>query len=224
MKLTWLGHSCVLIEGKDTIIVDPFLSGNPAAVAHADDVAVDIVAVTHGHGDHFGDALDIAKRGATMVAIHELAQYASCAGVEAIGVNIGGRVRVGRSTITMVPAFHSSGLDAAKFAFSGGCAAGFIIESEKSVYHAGDTCLFSDMKLIAELYAPTVAFVPIGDRYTMGPKEAAYAASLIKASITIPIHYNTFPIITQDAEEFKRLAEMKGARVKILTLGEALEV
>lgn len=224
MKLTWLGHSCIIIEGKDTTIVDPFLSGNPVAKKKAEDIDVDIVAVTHGHGDHLGDAIDIAKRGATMVAIHELAQYASHVGIEAIGVNIGGSVIVGKTKITMVPAFHSSGIDAAHFSFSGGHAAGFVIDSGKIVYHAGDTCLFSDMKLIAELYAPEIACLPIGDRYTMGPKEATLAASWIKADVTIPMHYNTFPIITQDANEFKKRAKEKGAEVKILNPGGKIEL
>lgn len=224
MNIIWLGHSCILIEGKDKIIVDPFLSGNPITKKKADEIDVDIVAVTHGHGDHFGDAIEIAKRGATFVAIHEIAQYASRKGVEAIGMNIGGSIVVGKTKITMVPAFHSSGIEETNFSFSGGDPAGFVINSEKIIYHAGDTCLFSDMKLIGELYAPQIAFLPIGDRYTMGPREAAIAASWIKADITIPIHYNTFPIIKQDANEFKKMAEEKGLKVKILNPGEGIEM
>jgi len=223
MHITWLGHSCILIEGKDRIIIDPFLSGNPLASKKADEIDVDIVAVTHGHGDHLGDAIEIAKN-AKMVAIHELAQYASSKGIEAIGMNIGGSVVIKKTKITMVPAFHSSGIDASNFSFSGGNAAGFVINSGKTIYHAGDTCLFSDMKLIAELYKPEIAFLPIGDTYTMGPREAAIAASWIKADITIPMHYNTFPVIKQDANEFKRLAEEKGAKVKILNIGERIEL
>lgn len=224
MHITWLGHSCVLIKGRDKIIIDPFLSGNPFAKKKADEINVDIVAVTHGHGDHLGDAIEIAKRGARMVAIHELAQYASTKGVEAIGINIGGSIVLGETKITMVPAIHSSGIDESNFPFSGGNPAGFVIDSGKIIYHAGDTCLFSDMKLIAELYEPQIAFLPIGDTYTMGPKEAAIAASWVKADVTIPIHYNTFPVIKQDANEFKRMAEEKGVNVKILKPGEEIEV
>jgi len=224
MHITWLGHSCILIEGEDKVIIDPFLSGNPVASKKVDEINVDIVAVTHGHGDHLGDAIEIAKKGAALVAIHELAQYASSKGIEAIGVNIGGSVIIGKTKITMVPAFHSSGIDASNFSFSGGHPAGFVINSGKTIYHAGDTCLFSDMKLIAELYKPEIAFLPIGDRYTMGPREAAIAASWIKADVTIPIHYNTFPVIKQDANEFKKMAEEKGAKVKILNVGERIEL
>ena len=124
----------------------------------------------------------------------------------------------------MVPAFHSSGIDTEQFSVSGGHAAGFVIDSGKIVYHAGDTCLFSDMKLIAELYTPHLAFLPIGDRYTMGPREAAIAASWIQAKVAIPMHYNTFPILEQDATEFKRLAHAKGVTVKLLSPGQKVSL
>ena len=124
----------------------------------------------------------------------------------------------------MTPAFHSSGFSMAEFKFGGATAAGLVINSGKVVYHAGDTSLFSDMKLISELYKPDVALLPIGGRFTMDPRQAAMAAEWINAKITIPMHYNTWDVIKQDANEFKRMAEMRGAKVVVLKPGEEIEI
>lgn len=221
MKLKWLGHSCFLIKGNDCIIVDPFIKQNPVCPVKIEDIKVDIVAISHGHSDHLGDAIEIAKKNdATIVAIHEIAQYALNKGIKAEGINIGGGVRIKNTEIYLTPAFHSSGLDETEFAIST-CPAGLIIKSGKVIYHAGDTCLFSDMKLIADIYKPDVALLPIGGRFTMDAKQAAIAANLIKAKISIPMHYNTFDIIEQDPEEFKKL--VKG-NVIILKPGEEIEI
>ncbi|HDN51084.1 MAG TPA: metal-dependent hydrolase [Thermoplasmatales archaeon] len=224
MKLTWLGHSCFVIEGNERVIVDPFITGNPACPVKLEEVEADIVAVTHGHGDHLGDGIALAKRrDIPFVAIHEIAQYAARMGVKAEGINMGGGVVVGDTTITMVPAWHSSGLDETEFAVST-CPAGLVIKSGKTVYHAGDTCLFSDMKLIGELYEPDVALLPIGGRFTMDAHQAAIAAEWIGADITIPMHYNTFDMIRQDPHEFQKLAERRGIRVSVLQPGEEMEI
>lgn len=224
MKLKWLGHSCFIIEGSDRIIIDPFITGNPLAPVKAEEIDVDIVAITHGHGDHLGDGIQIAKRcGATMVAIHEIAQYAAGKGVKAEGINMGGGVKVGDTEIIMTPAWHSSGLDETNFAISTS-PAGLIIKSDKTIYHAGDTCLFYDMKLIGELYNPDVALLPIGGRYTMDARQAAMAAEWIKAGIAIPMHYNTFDVIREEPGKFKKLAEEKGIKVLILEPGEEVEI
>lgn len=224
MKLTWLGHSCFIIEGNERVIVDPFITGNPACPVKLDDVKVDIVAVTHGHGDHLGDGIALAQRhGIPFIAIHEIAQYAARSGVKAEGINMGGGVTVGTTTITMVPAWHSSGIDEADFAVSA-CPAGLVIASGNTVYHAGDTCLFSDMKLIGEFYRPDVALLPIGGRFTMDAYHAAIAAEWIGADITIPMHYNTFDLIRQDPSEFQTHAERRGVRVSILQPGESVEI
>lgn len=226
MKITWYGHSAFLLEGKAKTLIDPFITGNPAAPVQAGEIECDIVAVTHGHGDHLGDALPIARRnGAQLVAIHEIARYADSQGIESIGMNMGGSVGVRGIEISMVPAWHSSGIDAANFGFSGGTPAGFVIEDERTVYHAGDTSLFSDMQLIGELYKPDIAMLPIGDLFTMNPEHAVRAAQWIKASTVIPMHYNTFPLIEQDPEEFKSLVESKcDCEVIIPQPGKTIEV
>ncbi len=224
MKLKWLGHSCFIVEGNDRIIIDPFITGNPLATVKAEEIDVDIVAITHGHGDHLGDGIEIAKRSnATMVAIHEIAQYAASKGVRAEGINMGGGVKIKDTEIIMTPAWHSSGLDETNFAIST-CPAGLIIKSGKTVYHAGDTCLFYDMKLIGELYKPDVALLPIGGRYTMDARQAAMAAEWVKAQIAIPMHYNTFDVIKESPEKFKELAEEKGVKVIILEPGEEVDI
>ena len=224
MKIRWLGHSCFIIEGDDKIIVDPYITGNPVCPESVDNIDADIVAVTHAHGDHLGDAIEIAKRGAKFVAIYEIVEYASQHGVQGEAINIGGGVKIKNSEIIMVPAFHSSGFTQANFKFGGATAAGLIIKSGATIYHAGDTALFSDMKLIGELYKPDVALLPIGGRFTMDVKQAAMAAEWIKAKITIPMHYNTWDVIKQDPNEFKKLVENKGGNVVILKPGEEIEI
>lgn len=226
MKITWLGHAAFLIEGKKKILIDPFITGNPMAPVKAEEIECDIIAVTHGHGDHLGDAIPIAKRNsAPIVAIHEIARYLEKQDVQAVGMNLGGSAEVGGIKFTMVQAWHSSGIDASDFGFSGGDPAGFIIEEEKTIYHAGDTCLFSDMKLIGELYNPEIAMLPIGDRFTMNPETAARAASWIKAEIVIPMHYNTFPLVEQNPKEFKSFTEsLCDCEVIICVPGKTIEV
>lgn len=212
------------MEGNDRIIIDPFISGNPACSVKPEEINVDIVAITHGHSDHLGDGIEIAKRcDATLVAIHEIAQYAASKGVKAEGINMGGAIEIGKTKIIMTPAWHSSGLDETNFSIST-TPAGLVIDSGKVVYHAGDTCLFSDMKLIGELYKPDAALLPIGGRYTMDVQQAVMAAEWIKAGIAIPMHYNTFELIKQNPEEFKKLAEEKGIKVIILEPGEEVEI
>jgi L-ascorbate metabolism protein UlaG (beta-lactamase superfamily) len=225
MKIRWLGHSCFLITGKDRILIDPYLSGNPVAPLKPSEVECDIICVTHGHSDHIGDAVEIGKRTkAPIVAIFEVASYVG-QWTESFGMNKGGTTRIKGTTIKLVDAVHSSGIAGAEFKHSGGQAAAFIIDSGKKVYHAGDTALFSDMKLIGELDKPDVAMLPIGDLYTMGPKEAALAVSWLNPKFVIPMHYNTWPKIQQDPGEFKQLVESKTkAKVLVLKVGEEVEV
>ncbi|MCD6512219.1 MAG: metal-dependent hydrolase [Thermoplasmata archaeon] len=223
MKLKWLGHSCFIIEGNDRIIIDPYITDNPVCNENVDDIDVDIVAVTHAHADHFGDTLTIAKR-AKLVAMYEIVQYAAKYGIEGEGINIGGGIKIGNTKIIMTPAWHSSGFPSAEFKFGGAIPAGLIIKSGATVYHAGDTALFMDMKLIKELYKPDVALLPIGGRYTMDAEQAAIAAEWIDAKITIPMHYNTWPAIKANPEEFKRMVEEKGGKVIILRPGEEIEI
>jgi len=208
MEITWLGHSAFEIEDIDHVVVDPFLTGNPKAPKTWDEVSCDIVAVTHGHGDHVGDTIEIArKNGAVVVAIHELAQYMSKLGLIVESMNKGATIHVKNTSFTMTHAIHSSGITGEKIMIEGGEAAGYVMKGSRSVYHAGDTCLFKDMELIGELYKPEIAFLPIGDRFTMGIREAAMAAKMIAPRIVIPMHYNTFPPIEQDPFAFKEAVE-----------------
>ena len=218
MKITWLGHSCFVIEGSKRVIIDPFI---PEGDVPKD---VDIVAVTHGHSDHFGETLSFS---APVVAVNEIARWLQEKGMTAEGMNIGGTIEVEGVRFTMTPALHSSWLEASgEQGFYGGVAAGFVIRMDgKVIYHAGDTGLFSDMKLIRELYHPEIALLPIGGRYTMGPDEAMMAAEFIGADTVIPMHYNTFPPIEQDAEAFKKSIERtSNIRVKVLSPGVTIEI
>ena len=226
MKITRLGHSAFLLEGKDRILVDPFLTGNPQASTTADKVDCDIICVTHGHGDHLGDVVPIARRtGAAVASIVELSDWLEKLGVNSVGFNMGGTAKIKHTSITMVPAFHSSSIGAPGLEFSAAMAVGMVVDSGKVVYHAGDTCVFSDMKLIGDLYKPDVALLPIGGFFTMGPKQAAMAVSLIRPKIAIPMHYNTWPQIEQDPKEFERLAKKSSkAKIVIMEPGESLDV
>lgn len=208
-KLKWLGHAAWLISFSDTtVLIDPFLTNNPKAAIKADEIKkVDYIFITHDHFDHVGDAFEIAKRtGAKTVSIFEVSNKAVEAGVKqenAIGMNKGGPlVDLGGIKVALTHADHS------------GHEVGFIIQGDdKVIYHAGDTALFKDMALIHDLYHPNVAMLPIGGYYTMGPNEAAMAADLIQADVTIPMHYNTFPAIEQDGNEFVKKIKKGGGRV-----------
>ena len=216
VSVKWLGHAAWLITFKDTkIIIDPFLTNNPKAAMKADDVKADMVLVTHNHFDHLGDAFSIAKRNnAKLVGKFELSLDAQKAGIpdaNAIGMNIGSMAKFGSLEIAMVPAIHS------------GNEGGFIIKGDgKTIYHAGDTALFSDMQLIKKLYKPDVAMLPIGGFFTMGPNEAAIAAKYIGAKTVFPMHYNTFPPIVQDANKFAKM--VKGSKVIVLEPGQEREI
>jgi L-ascorbate metabolism protein UlaG (beta-lactamase superfamily) len=212
-KIRWLGHAAWLMEFSDvTVVVDPFLTGNPKAAVKASDIKkADYVLVTHNHSDHLGDSYSIAKeRGSKFVSMFELAEGARKSGVheeKAIGMNIGNLYDFRNIKIGMTPAIHS------------GLPAGFIIEKDgETIYHAGDTAFFSEMKMIGEVYKPSVALLPIGGFFTMGPKEAAYAADTIRAGVTIPMHYGTFPQIAQDPHAFAGM--VKNSKVAVLKPGE----
>jgi L-ascorbate metabolism protein UlaG (beta-lactamase superfamily) len=209
LDITYLGHSAVRIKGTKTVFIDPFLSGNPkAALAPEKITAADVVIITHDHSDHLGDAFAIAKKtGAVLVAMHETAVEAGSLGITSEGMNIGGTVEVRGVKVHMVPALHSAGK---------GNAAGVVVEIDgKRIYHAGDTGLTYDLKLVGEFFHPDLSFIPIGDRYTMGPASAAKAVEFIKTKKVVPIHYGTFPLIAADPEEFKRLV---GAAAEVLIL------
>jgi len=214
IEITWLGHSAVKIQGSKTVYIDPFLTGNPKASTSPEKIkTADVVVVTHHHSDHLGDAFAIAKKtGAVIVAMHEVAVEAQALGLEAEGMNIGGTVEARGLTVHMVIATHSA---------EKGCAAGVVIEMDgKKLYHAGDTGLTYDMKIIGEFFHPDLSFIPIGDRYTMGPASAAKAVEYVQTKKVIPIHYGTFPIVASDPQEFKK--KVGGlAEVIVLKPGES---
>ncbi|MBP2110561.1 metal-dependent hydrolase [Paenibacillus sp. FSL R7-0204] len=229
MKITYHGHSCVQIEvnGK-SLIIDPFISGNSAAVTKVEDIKTDAVLLTHAHMDHILDALPIAEQNqAVVVANVELAGHLGGQGAKkTIGMNIGGTVDLGFAKATMIHAFHTSSItleDGQRI--YGGTPAGFIIEADgHTVLHAGDTGLFGDLKMFGELYEIDLAILPIGGHFTMGPEHALIAAKWLGARQVLPVHYNTFPPIKQDAGAFVQALEEAGIRGSALAYGETLEL
>ena len=232
MQITWYGHSAFRLDfaGK-AVLIDPFFSGNPAFVSDkaAAIKGVTEIVLTHGHGDHVGDTLDIAKQnGATVTTNYDLCMWLAAKGLEKFNpMNTGGTTDLGGFTVTMVRADHSSGdiKDGMPIYLGNPC--GVIIKAagEPTVYHLGDTDIFSDMALIAEIHQPKVAMVPIGDRFTMSPTTAALAVQrFLKVETAIPCHYGSFPIIEPNADAF--VAAMKGHSTKVIVpeKGKAISV
>jgi L-ascorbate metabolism protein UlaG (beta-lactamase superfamily) len=219
VKVTFLGHAAFRIEGSKTVLIDPFITGNPKSpLKRVEDIEkADVVIVTHDHGDHgFEDAVKICKRtGAYFVSQYELVVKSNLEKVEPM--NIGGFVNVGGMgvEVAFTPAWHTANV---------GDPTGVIIRMDgKTIYHAGDTGLFYDMKLIGELYKPDLAILPIGSRFTMDVYQAAKAVEFISPKFVIPMHYNTFDLIKADPKEFERLVGDK-AKVVILNPGESFEI
>lgn len=229
--LTWLGHSAfkVVSASGRTLLIDPWLD-NPKAPADAKSVRqVDLILITHGHADHVGNTVEIAQRtGAKVICIHEVSLYLQHSGVPtATGMNKGGTISVEGIKVTMVDAKHSADIDIGENVLPGGEAAGYVIELEDGfrLYHAGDTALFGDMKLIGQMYKPEVAILPIGDLYTMDPKAAAKACVMVNPKHIIGMHYGTFPPLTGTPEMLKKhLPERMRKRVHVLEPGKGLKL
>lgn len=226
MKITFGGHSCFLIEcGEHKMIIDPFLTGNPLAGFQEKQVDVQFILVTHGHGDHLGDTVAIAKRtGATVIAPNELAVYCKMQGLAVHPMHIGGSWQFPFGKVKLTQAMHGSAIINEQEIIYTGNPCGFLLFIEgKTIYHAGDTGLFGDMKLIGQYTPVDLAMLPIGDNFVMGPDDAVEAAKFVQAKHVIPIHYNTFDVIRQDPEAFKqKLAGI--AQCSILQPGQAVEL
>ena len=217
LTFNYFGHACFqLDDGKYKLLFDPFLTGNPQAKINPDEIETDYILVTHAHSDHVGDGYDILKRtGATAIGIPEITDFGG-ENVKSINMNLGGTLNLPFGFVRMVPALHSSGI-------AGGVACGYVVGiGGKVIYFAGDTALFSDMKLIGERDQIDYAILPIGGHYTMDSFDAAKAVEFLGAKNVIPVHYDTWDIIKQNPEELK--ARVKNAKVHIVKPGESLNL
>jgi len=229
LRITWFGHSTFLLQtpGGRTVLVDPWFVDNPACPASMKKPPkVDLVLVSHGHSDHIGDLLTVAREGAPIVGIFELCDWLRRKGVSNVApMNKGGTQEIVGLSVVMTDARHSSGyVDDGRMVYMGE-PAGYILRLEDgtAVYFAGDTALFGDMRLIGEEYHPDIAFLPIGDRFTMGPAAAAKACELLGVRQVVPMHWGTFPLLTGTPTELRRLVEPTGVQVLELSPGETSE-
>lgn len=221
MKFKFYGHACFKLDtGKEMLLFDPFLSGNEQNHIPPEKVKCDYILLSHAHSDHLGDAEIIARHtGAVVIAVPEVIGLFPKTVLNFQPMNLGGEFQGDFGTVKMVQAFHSCGV-------AGGTPCGFIVTMKDgtTVYYAGDTALFGDMKLFGEMYSIDYAVLPIGNNYTMGPKDAVMAAKFLKAKHVIPVHYNTWPIITQDPEAFKAAAAQEGIDVILVKPGETIDL
>jgi L-ascorbate metabolism protein UlaG (beta-lactamase superfamily) len=228
VSVTFYGHAAFKLAGAGVnVLIDPWLDNPMRQTPVAQVGAVDVILVTHGHGDHVGNTVEAAKAtGATVVAIHELSQILAGQGAaQVVGMNKGGTVSLAGLKITMTQAVHSSTMEVAGEMVAAGDPGGFVVQFPNgfTAYHAGDTAVFKDMELIRELYRPELALLPIGSHYVMNPKEAALACRLLKPRWVIPMHYGTFPVLTGTPEEL--MALLKGEDITVIPLkpGETVE-
>ena len=230
LSITWYGHATFVITtpGGKRIVTDPWLEANPKCPAGMKKItAADLILVSHGHSDHTGDVVPVSRAThAPIVAVHELARWLERKGLGNLhGMNIGGTISVAGLSVTMVPAIHTSSVVENDTNVYLGNPAGFVVKMEngQAFYFAGDTALFGDMRLIAEMHAPQIAFLPIGDHFTMGPEAAALAARMLGVRQVVPMHYGTFPILTGTPDRLKHFLDPLGIDVLVLTPGETAQ-
>jgi L-ascorbate metabolism protein UlaG (beta-lactamase superfamily) len=226
MKVSYHGHSVVKVEtGVHTILIDPFISGNQLCDLKADEVKADYILLTHGHNDHVGDTVEIAKRNdALVIAPFELADFIGSKGVKAHNMHIGGSHVFDFGKVKFTQAFHGSSFEEedGSIVYTG-MPSGILLTVEgKTIYHLGDTALFTDLKMYGEMNDIDLAFIPIGDNFTMGPEDALVASDWVKAKIVVPIHYNTFPVIEQDPEDFAK--KVRTGEGKVMHPGDVIEL
>jgi L-ascorbate metabolism protein UlaG (beta-lactamase superfamily) len=224
MKIKYHGHSFFQIENdKYSILIDPFITGNPATKTKVDKVKCNYIILTHGHGDHTSDAITLAKKNDAMVISNfEIEGYMTRHNVKAHPMSIGGGFNFPFGRVKLTIAHHSSSFPDGTYA---GNPVGILLMMDgKTFYHAGDTGLFYDMKLIGEMHKIDYAFLPIGDNYTMGIDDAVKAAEFVNAKVTVPMHYSTFDLIKANPEDFKRKVESIGKKCRIINIGESIEI
>ncbi len=226
VKISYHGHSVVKVVTKShTILIDPFISDNELCDLDADTVEADVILLTHGHNDHVGDTMEIAKRNeALVIAPNELAVYLGGKGVVTHPMHIGGAHEFDFGKVKFTQAFHgSSYTEEDGTVIYGGMPGGILLTVEgKTIYHVGDTALFSDLKMYGDMHDIEVAFIPIGDNFTMGPEDALVAADWINANVSVPVHYNTFEVITQDPKSWADKVQTGEGRA--MEIGETMEI
>ncbi len=227
VRLTFLSHAAFLLETNGTrILIDPFLNGNPLATLKPDEAKCDYILLTHGHGDHVGDTVAIAKKNnATVISNYEIASWSVSQGLTAHPMHIGGAHEFPFGRIKLTIAHHGSGYESnGQMIYMGNPAGALITVEGKTIYHAGDTGLFYDMKLIGEMNSIDVALLPIGDNFTMGIDDAVKAVEFLNPKLSIPIHYKTFDVIDVDPEEFVKKVEGIGKKAQILEIDGELSI
>ena len=224
MKITYYGHAFVQLENDgNSVVIDPFITDNPACKIKPNDVKCNFIILTHGHSDHYGDTIEIAKKNdALVIATFELAEHAGKSGAKVHHMNLGGAYNFPFGRLKLTLAHHSS--SAPDGTYTGEAAGVLITIDGKTIYHAGDTALFYDMKLLGGMNKIDYAFLPIGDNFTMGIEDAVKAAEFINASTVTPVHYNTFDVIKANPDDFKKKVESIGIKCNIMNPGDVVEL